>query len=59
MLLQDKVEKIHGALGLLKEAREILHEAGAKKAADAVRRALKSTDGALRNAQRFADKEAA
>lgn len=41
---------IRHALGLLRHARNILARAGADKAADKVRRALKSAEGASRHA---------
>lgn len=48
---------IEMAIPGLRIARDRLRAAGAANAADAVARALKSADGALRNARRFADKE--
>lgn len=44
---------IENALRDLKFVRYQLRRAGSKKAADYVCRAIKSTEGALRNAQRF------
>ncbi len=43
-------EEIRAALVLLKQAREHLKTAGAKQATNAVRRAMKSTEGAERHA---------
>jgi hypothetical protein len=45
------------ALCRLRDARDDLKAAGAKKSAAKVRLAIKSTEGALRNAHRFAFKE--
>lgn len=46
MTIQDAVKRI-------REARDLLRSAGAEKAADYVARALKSVEGAERNALRF------
>lgn len=48
---------LHGiqyAIACLREAREALRVAGARKSADAVRRAIKSAEGAYRHALRAA-----
>ena len=45
--------EIRAAMADLKAARERLLHVGAKQATDATRRALKSTEGALRHAERY------
>jgi hypothetical protein len=46
------------AVAHLKDARDLLAAQGCAKAADKTRAALRSAEGALRNAHRFAAKEA-
>lgn len=46
------VARIQGAINTLRRAKKTLRDAGAKKAAAYVARAMKSTEGALRHAER-------
>lgn len=50
---KDQVDAIRVAIGHLRLARMLLTHAGAAQSLTKVRRALKSTEGALRNAERF------
>lgn len=47
----DNVEKIAAAIEHLRKARELLKQAGAKRATERVRLALTSAGGALRHAE--------
>jgi hypothetical protein len=53
----QREQKVRIALWRLRDARDNLVKAGAKKSAAKVRLAIRSTEGALRNASRFAFKE--
>jgi hypothetical protein len=44
--------RLDAAIGKLREARELVKGAGAERAADSIRRAIKSTEGAARHASR-------
>jgi len=48
----DDLTEIRAAIAKLREARDLLAHAGAKRAAEYVRRALKSAEGAERHALR-------
>jgi hypothetical protein len=54
----EKLASVDLAINLLKNARSCLKNAGAEQTLKRVRSALRSAEGARRNAERFAAKEA-
>jgi hypothetical protein len=50
---EGDLERVEGAIIQLRQARDLLHKAGATKALEKVRRALKSAEGARRHTSRL------